>query len=162
MLTIAQKQILFNPKIKSFAEGLNLVSRFLIGGLFFYAGILKLLDVKTFAKTISLYNLVPEQFLPIVAISLPIIEIVAGMGLIFNLKFCLSLITGLLIMFIVVLWYGILNNLEIDCGCFSQNELASHDSLRQALYRDLVMLAGCTYIYIHRIIKHGLRPLKII
>lgn len=65
-------------------------------------------------------------------------------------------------MFIIVLWYGILNNLEIDCGCFSTEELASHDSLRKAFYRDLVMLAGAMYIYFFRICRHGLRLTKII
>lgn len=147
---------------KYLAEILNLASRLIIGGLFTYAGFLKISDVKAFAKTISLYNLIPEQFLPFVAITLPILEIIAGVGLIFNIRYCLSLITGMLIMFIIVLWYGILNNLEIDCGCFSSEELASHDSLRQAFYRDLVMLAGAFYIYFFRIMRHGLRLIKII
>lgn len=72
-------------KFQVFLEGLNLISRFILGGLFAYAGLLKISDVKAFAKTLSLYNLVPEQLLPFVAISLPILEILAGVGLIFNI-----------------------------------------------------------------------------
>jgi len=151
-----------NSRFSDVVEKLSLITRVILGGLFVYAGILKITDVKEFAKTISLYNLVPETFLPFTAISLPIVEIVAGVGLVFNLRFCLSIITGMLFMFIIVLWYGILNNLEIDCGCFSKDELASQDSLRMAFYRDLVMLAGAVYIYFFRLKRHGLKLLKII
>ncbi len=139
-----------------------LLIRSILGGLFAYAGLLKITNIKGFAKTLSLYNLVPEQLLVIVAIMLPLIEIIAGIGLIFDVRFTLSIITGMLIMFIVVLWYGILNNLEIDCGCFSNEELASHDSLRQAFYRDLVMLIGAVYIYLYRLKRHGFRMPKIL
>ncbi len=45
-------------------------------------------------------------------------------------------------MFIVVLWYGILNNLDIDCGCFSIDEQKTHDSLKEAFHRDWAMLGG--------------------
>ncbi len=144
------------------AGKIALLVRIILGGLFAYAGILKITDIKGFAKTLSLYNLVPEQLLVVVAIMLPLLEIIAGIGLMFNVRFTLSLITGMLIVFIVVLWYGILNNLEIDCGCFSTEELASHDSLRQAFYRDLVMLVGTVYIYLYRFKRHGFNMPKLL
>lgn len=60
------------------------------------------------------------------------------------------MLATLLVMFAVVLWFGALQGLDIDCGCFSSSDLAEHDSLRQALHRDLIMLAMAAYLYLWR------------
>ncbi len=111
------------------------------------------MDVKGFARMVSQYNLVPEQLLAPVAYGLPVIELIAGIGLIFEIPGALTAISGMLVMFIGILWYGILKDLDIDCGCFSTEELKGHDSLKQALYRDIVMTAVCGYFYIYRFMR---------
>lgn len=131
----------------------SLLLRCLIGGVFVYAGFIKLIDPKSFAKTISLYDLIPESFLAPVAIGLPLLEFLAGLGLIFNIRGSLSVIFSMLVMFVFVLWYGILKDLSIDCGCFSPEEIAGHSSLLNAFYRDLVMIGAVLLIYLHRYIK---------
>jgi uncharacterized membrane protein YphA (DoxX/SURF4 family) len=127
--------------------------RIFMGGIFIYSGVVKLLDVKGFARMISLYDLVPEQLLAPVAIGLPSLELIAGIGILFEIPGALSAIFAMLIMFCTILWYGILKNLDIDCGCFSTAELKGQDSLRQALYRDFVMIAGCCYLYLYRFLR---------
>lgn len=144
------------------SKKIYLILRLILGGLFVYAGILKISDPKAFAKVISQYNLVPESLLIIVAFGLPLLEIIAGAGLIFDIKGSLTAISAMIIMFIVVLWYGILNNLEIDCGCFSLEEQKTHDSLREAFYRDWVMLAGAMYLYFYRAVTRGFKFKKVI
>lgn len=124
--------------------------RFALAALFIYSGAVKLADVKGFAAMVSQYQLVPDQFLAPVAYGLPAIELAAGIGLLFEVPGALSAIFGMLLMFITILWYGILKNLDIDCGCFSTEELKGHDSLRQALYRDFVMVFTCGYLYLFR------------
>ena len=124
--------------------------RFALGGLFIYSGAVKLADVKGFAAMISQYQLVPDQLLAPVAFGLPAIELAAGLCLLFEVPGALSAISGMLLMFITILWYGILKDLDIDCGCFSTEELTGHDSLRQALYRDFVMVFVCGYLYLFR------------
>jgi len=124
-----------------------------IGGVFIYSGAIKVMDVKGFARMVSQYNLVPDQLLAPVAYGLPVIELIAGIGLIFEIPGALTAISGMLVMFIGILWYGILKDLDIDCGCFSTEELKGHDSLKQALYRDIVMTAVCGYFYIYRFIR---------
>lgn len=131
------------------------IVRFALGSVFIYAGIIKLLDPKAFAKLISHYDLVPESLLVPVAIGLPVVEFLAGLGLIFAIRGSLSLIFGLLIMFVFVLWYGILRHLDIDCGCFSSAELKSHAGLWHAFYRDLVMIAAVLYLYLLRWVQSG-------
>lgn len=129
--------------------------RFALGSIFVYAGFIKLIDPKTFAKAISQYDLVPEGLLIPVAIGLPAIELLAGLGLVFAIRGSLSIIFGLLVTFVVILWYGVLNNLYIDCGCFSPEELKSNASLWHAFFRDLVMIAAVIYLYISDWVQHG-------
>lgn len=124
--------------------------RLALGGIFLWAGMAKLFDVEAFAGIISAYELLPESLLVPVAIGLPIFELFAGLGLIFDVRGSLSITFGLLIMFAFVLWFGILKDLDIDCGCFSADELKKHDALRLALYRDLAMLAAASYLFLWR------------
>lgn len=127
--------------------------KFCLGGIFVFSGLVKLANPKKFAKTISAFDLVPEILLPPVAIGLPALELLAGLGLIFNVWGSLSAVFGMLIMFIIVLWFGILKGLDIDCGCFSIEELKDHASLRDAFHRDLVMVGAVLYLYTVRLLR---------
>jgi uncharacterized membrane protein YphA (DoxX/SURF4 family) len=129
------------------------ILRAIIGGVFIYSGTIKVLDVKGFARMVSQYNLVPDQLLAPFAYGLPVLEILAGIGLIFEIPGALTAIFAMLIMFIGVLWYGILKDLDIDCGCFSTEEMKGQDSLKKALYRDIVMVAACSYFYLYRCMR---------
>jgi uncharacterized membrane protein YphA (DoxX/SURF4 family) len=83
---------------------LNYLIRFILGSVFLYAGVTKLSDPKAFARIISHYDLVPEGLLAPVAIGLPVLEVLAGIGLVLAVRGSLSIIFGLLIMFVSVLW----------------------------------------------------------
>lgn len=126
------------------------IIRFVIGAIFIYAGAVKLADPKAFAHTISSYGLVPEILLAPVAVGLPALEVLAGIGLLFNTKGSLTVIFSMLVMFVFVLWYGILKDLSIDCGCFSPEEIIEQNSLKNAFYRDLVMIGAVFYLYFYR------------
>jgi hypothetical protein len=108
-----------------------------------------LLEPKIFAVLIEAYGIVPEGLLMPVAIGLPLLEVIAGIGLLFDIRGSLSLITGLLVLFMVVLGYGIWMGLDVDCGCFGPEdpEAEAFHGLRQSLYRDLAMMAGVFFIY---------------
>ncbi len=125
------------------------LSRWILGGIFIYAGSLKLLAPETLAVLIEAYGLVPESLLVPVSIALPALEVAAGMGLIFDIKGSLSMIAGLLALFIAILGYGIWMGLDVDCGCFGPDdpEAAAFHGLRLSLYRDLIMMAGIAFIY---------------
>lgn len=121
---------------------LVIASRWLVAVVFLFAGIPKLLDINSFAKIIEAYGLVPEQLLIPVAILLAVAEVVCAVGLLLRKKAALYLISGLMIIFIMVLSYGVLVGLDIDCGCFSTNdpEHKAFSGLRTALVRDLLLL----------------------
>lgn len=122
-----------------------------LGGTFLAAGALKLMEPRAFAALISRYGLVPDPLLVPAALGLPALEVVAGAGLIFGRRWGLALVTALLGLFLWVLWFGVLHNLDIDCGCFSISEQAEHGSLRQAFYRDLLMLAAVAFLWLRRL-----------
>lgn len=125
--------------------------RIALAALFVYGGALKLLDPHAFARTISAYDLVPELLLPVVAIGLPIVELLAGLALIFDMRGSLATIAGLFALFLAVLGYGVLQNIDVDCGCFGAEDLQKQEGLRVAFYRDLA-IAGIVipYLYLSR------------
>jgi uncharacterized membrane protein YphA (DoxX/SURF4 family) len=131
-----------------------LLLRLCLAFLFIYGGFSKLIDPKAFAKIISAYDLVPEFFLPVAAIGLPLLETLAGIALAFDVKGSLATISGLLIFFVLILWYGVLNDLSIDCGCFGSEEIASQKSLKQAFYRDIGLTGVAIFLYMTRWISY--------
>ena len=129
-----------------------------LGLIFIYAGGSKLLAPKAFARVISGYDLVPDPLLPVVAIGLPALELLAGVGLIFKIRGSLSVISGLLLLFMAILGYGIWQDLDVDCGCFTPEELAEKDGLKRAFYRDLAMMAGALFLFWSQRLKFTKRP----
>jgi hypothetical protein len=126
--------------------------RWTLGGVFIYAGGTKLVEPEIFAVLIEAYGIVPERLLMPVAIGLPLLKVIAGIGLLFDIRGSLALITGLLVLFIVVLGYGIWMGLDVDCGCFGPEdpEAEAFHGLRMSLFRDLFMMAGVAFIYVYR------------
>lgn len=124
--------------------------------LFIYGGIIKLIDPKAFARTISGYDFVPDFFLPIVAVGLPIIETLAGIGLLLDIRGSLTVIASLVGVFIFVLGYGISLDLNVDCGCFGAEDLDKRAGLIKAFWRD-VFLGGLVlpYLYLSRRTRLG-------
>lgn len=63
---------------------LELLSRWVLGLLFIYAGVQKIIDPYGFAKTIYGYGILPGDLVNITGIVLPWVEVMAGGG------FCLA------------------------------------------------------------------------
>jgi len=133
-------------------DWLYTLCRWTLGSIFIYAGGTKLLKPEIFAVLIDAYGIVPEGLLMPVAIGLPLLEVIAGFGLLFDIRGSLTLIFGSLVLFIVVLGYGIWMGLDVDCGCFGPEdpEAEAFHGLRLSLFRDLVMMAGVVFIYGYR------------
>jgi uncharacterized membrane protein YphA (DoxX/SURF4 family) len=133
---------------------LYLIIRITLAGIFIYGGAMKLMAPKAFARTISHYDMVPELLLPFIAIGLPAVEVLAGVALIFDLRPGLYGITAMMAIFIVVLGYGVFNEMDIDCGCFGAEELASKEGLAGAFYRDLVLLGAVAFLHVSRLTRN--------
>lgn len=121
----------------------------MLGGIFMYAGTIKLFQPEVFAALIDAFGMIPEDLVMPAAIILPVLEVLAGFGLFIDLEGSLSAISGLLLIFIASLALGIWMELDVDCGCFGPEdpEAEAFHGLRISLYRDLVMLAGVVFMY---------------
>jgi uncharacterized membrane protein YphA (DoxX/SURF4 family) len=125
---------------------LTLAVRIVLGGLFLWAGVLKLSHPRAFAHIVDEYGLVPDGWpLVIAAFAIPLLELLAGIGVLLDRWVGYWLMLGMLALFLGVLWFGILNDLDIDCGCFSLEEQRGQASLRVAFVRDWVMVAGIVW-----------------
>ena len=61
-------------------------------------------------------------------------------------------------MFIFVLGYGILGDLNVDCGCFGAEDLDKQAGLAQAFYRDLILIGLVVpYLYLYRWFREKLQ-----
>jgi uncharacterized membrane protein YphA (DoxX/SURF4 family) len=118
-----------------------------LGGLFVYAGFIKLLDPGAFARSLAQFDLAPEPLLPILALGLPALEVLAGAGLIFRVRGSLTLTSGLLGLFLLALGYAVLMEMDIDCGCFTAADLAVKTGVKTALLRDLFMAAALGLLF---------------
>jgi uncharacterized membrane protein YphA (DoxX/SURF4 family) len=124
--------------------------RLALAGIFIYAGVIKLPGPRAFAHAIAQYDLVPEGLLQLVAIGLPALEVLAGLGLILEVRGSLSTIAVLLLVFLVILTYAVSQNLDIDCGCFTADELDAQHSVTTAFWRDLMMIGATLFLYWRR------------
>jgi putative oxidoreductase len=99
---------------------LLLVVRLALGGLFVYAGAVKVLDPLDFAQNIRNYRLVGQSLSFIAAVVLPWLEILAGVALASGVwkRASALIISGLLVFFIVLTLVTIARGLDVDCGCF--------------------------------------------
>ena len=116
---------------------------------FLGAEAVKLVRPEVFAVTIRAFGLMPDSVAEALSLALPCLEIAAGLMLLFKIRGGLALTTGLLMLFVTVLAYGLRLGLDIDCGCYgpSDPKREAFGSMRQALWRDGVMLASAAYLY---------------
>jgi putative oxidoreductase len=117
-----------------------------LGGLFFYAGLQKVLHVYEFAEAVLAYRLLPESLVGLAVAGLPWLEIAAGLCLVAGLKrrSCLLLLTGLVAGFLVVILITMARGLAIDCGCglFFQRQVGW-----AAVLEDAVLLIWAVGLY---------------
>jgi uncharacterized membrane protein YphA (DoxX/SURF4 family) len=117
-----------------------LVFRVVLGGLFVYAGVVKVGNPLDFAQDIRNYRLVGQALSFVVAVVLPWLEILAGAFLVAGIwkRGAALVITGLLVFFIVLTLVTMARGLDVDCGCFGS---LSRKSGWGVVLEDLGMLA---------------------
>ncbi len=143
----------------SFSKIIYHALRLVIVAVFFWSGITKAQHPIQFSEVVDAYGLLPEQLVLITAIALICLEIIAAVGLFFEKRGALTSISVMMILFLMILGYGIYLGLDVDCGCFGPNDpeaVAFHD-LRGAFQRDLLLILAIGYLYLWRFVN-CLRP----
>lgn len=122
-----------------------LVLRVVLGGLFAYAGYLKLVQPwQLFAADIAEYKVVPMWAATFIAKTLPWFEILLGAMVIVGrfTRTATVLLSGILLVFFSLMVNAKLQGKTIDCGCFGSGEPISW----KTLLRDGSMLAGALFL----------------
>src|SRR5688572_27988454 len=100
----------------------TLVSRLVLGVIFFLSGLTKLGVSGAFAATINSYELsLPQGLVQAMAVGLPIIEIGLGVWLLAGLflRFSAVLSGIIMLVFLIAVAQAWARGLDINCGCFA-------------------------------------------
>lgn len=119
--------------------------------VFVFSGGIKLSSPQPFAEVISDLGLVYEWACFPLALGIAAVEVLAGLGLLVDLRGSLTTILVLLLLFAAVIAHGIRLGLDIDCGCFGiWSRSAGSGNLVGALVRDALLVAACLYLLASR------------
>jgi uncharacterized membrane protein YphA (DoxX/SURF4 family) len=132
---------------KSVTEWIIFIIRLIIGGVFIYASIDKILNPDQFAKVIHNYRILPPGYINLMAIVAPWVEFTAGVCLVIGFKYRGAglIIAGMLVIFAIALFSAYARGLNINCGCFSTSSSSKSDLLVRAI-EDILMLIGSIII----------------
>ena len=126
-----------------------------LGALFVIAALPKIADPPSFAHMIYNYRLVPANLINIMALTMPWVELLAGLALILGVwkRAALMLIGAMLVVFIVAIGINLGRGNAIDCGCF--NVADAGKSYEQRIFdmkadvlRDLGMLLMVAQVWV--------------
>src|SRR5436190_11433071 len=119
----------------------------LIGGLFVYAGAVKIVDPVEFARDIDNYKILPWQPSVWLALYLPWLEILCGLALITRILFrgAVFMVTGLMIVFVVASIVAKARGLDVSCGCFGH--ASEHLNFTWHLVLDFLLLGGLLLLW---------------
>ncbi len=116
-------------------------ARLFIGGLFIYASLDKIINPTDFAEIIYYYQILPTRFINLLALTLPWLELTAGLLLLFGRLILPSsiILTALLIIFSATIGFNLARGLDFQCGCFAVSDQAHSENLT-TLLRDFLYL----------------------
>ncbi len=113
-----------------------------VGGVFIYAGVIKVLDPIQFGIDIDNYKTLPWSISVRLAFYLSWLEIFCGVALIFRFLYRggLSILAGLTAVFVIATIAAKVRGLDITCGCFGH--ASKSWSFSQHLALDLAILVA--------------------
>jgi hypothetical protein len=128
---------------------LGWIGRLIAGGVFIWAGAQKLLDPAAFAQDIANYQAFPHWTWNLAAAAIPAIEIIGGLTLLtgFRRRAGAIVLGSLTVAFLGLILSVIFRDIDLDCGCFGQEEVASEVGWPM-FFRDLGLLLAIVAAYL--------------
>ena len=122
-------------------------ARWVLGVVFIYASIHKILDPAAFAEAVYNYQILPDGLVNLTALVIPWLELFLGVFLIIGFWMPgATVLSALLFMtFMAALAYNLARGLDISCGCFSTSPAAETIGVRTVL-RDGIFLVVSLYL----------------
>ena len=121
-----------------------------LGGIFVYAGALKIWEPGRFATDVHHFQLTPWTVSVLVAVYLPWLEVFAGLALILRrlAPGALLAIAGMTLIFMLALTSAWARGLDISCGCFGKEEAKIATDFPELMLRDAALLAAAVVLLI--------------
>jgi len=141
-----------NNRLKINLTFLLTIGRILFGLLFLISAYTKLIDLPEFQKAIVKFAIIPDSFSVIISYSIPLIEVLLGLQLIFNffvivnLQLSIYLLTLFTSVIIIKLLEG---GDEISCGCFGALSSGTIDFY--TVLRNIILLIWALLILFFKI-----------
>ena len=113
----------------------------LIGGVFLWAGMAKVGDLSQFVSDIHNYRVLPIALENVAAMTMPWIEVFAGLALIVGIerRGGALLATAMMVVFTLAVGQAIARDISISCGCFGKAGAATTGTIK--LVENLLMTA---------------------
>jgi len=138
----------------------TLAARILLGVVLLLAGYLKAKSPAQAQMAVRAYKLLPISIANIFGISLPWLEIGAGILLILGIAVRYAALFGglLMLLFVGAISQAWARGLSIDCGCFGGGGqvAAGHTKYLQEILRDLGLTLSAVFLYLNPHGKFGL------
>ncbi len=124
------------------------IIRILLGIIFLYAGIDKILHPFGFAISIYNYRIVPDGLISPLAVILPWVECLLGIFLVLGIfvEGSALLSTMLLGIFSAIMIFNLIRGVDVDCGCFSQSSETLKGNMAWYIIRDLMLFTISIYL----------------
>ena len=132
-----------------FKGPLVLISRLILGSVFIYASIDKIVNPGDFAKIVGNYHVLPFGIENLLAIILPWVEFIAGVCLIVGVMVDGATILVILmnIVFIFAITQALARGISVECGCFSVASDAGSAIGVKTILRDIGYLLLAYIVY---------------
>ena len=110
-----------------------------LGALFVAAALPKISDPPSFAHMIYNYRILPAGLVNISALTMPWVELLAGLALILGIwtRPARWLVGAMLVVFIIAISFNLWRNNAIDCGCF---DVSAAGKTHEEQIRDMWMV----------------------
>lgn len=125
------------------ASRLAVPARWYLGVLFVGAAWHKIASPGSFAVDVATYDILPLGLVNLVAITLPWIEVTAGLMLLlgWHTRPASLLVAGMMLVFIAALAIALARGLDMSCGCFASQGAEEDPISYLTVLRDLGWLA---------------------
>ena len=127
-----------------------LICRIVLGGIFIYASLDKIAHPAEFAKAIGNYHVLPFGLENLLALTLPWLELLAGVALITGVMVDGAAIMVIImnIIFIFAISQALARGISIECGCFSVTTEGGDNIGLQTVIRDIgYLIMGFIVLY---------------
>ncbi|KPL01115.1 MAG: hypothetical protein AMJ91_01535 [candidate division Zixibacteria bacterium SM23_73_3] len=129
-----------------------LLFRLFLGVTFIYASLDKIAHPDQFARIIYNYKILPHFLINVFAITLPWVELIAGLFLILGIftESSVLLICFLLIVFSIAISINLIRGIDLNCGCFSTDPAGKKEGANLLIKDFIFLFLGIMVFFFHR------------